>query len=699
MYSIFLNIQKSKKNKQMNRLIVVCFLLLILSCKTDKKQDDNPVLGNEVVTFVLNGFPDGHNFEDQIYISGDFEGWSGGREQFKLKQEDSSYFISISNYRETINFKFTKGNWDLVECKPNGNPIENRTYAFNKLNDTILVTVSNWNDPENQSNQSTVAHNVHVFAEEFLIPELDRKRKISIYLPPNYEASNESYPVLYLHDGQNVFDVSTSYAGEWEVDEILNKIHERTGFGLIVVAIDHGEEQRLTEYSPWDHEEHGEGEGDVYLNFVVNDLKPAIDKAYRTKPDAKNTAVIGASLGGLITHYAAFKYPDVFGKAGVFSPSYWYSDKVYEQAKSHDKLVNSKLYFLMGDLEGTEMISSFNKMIDLLEGSNFNAKNLKKNLVPEANHNEKLWRENFEDAISWLFQIDEMNASKTSKEISENLVGKLERYQPFPSKYIKPRPVDVWLPKDYSKDRKYAVLYMHDGQMLFDSTTTWNKQEWKVDEWASKLMKEGKTKDFIVVGIHNIKELRWFDLFPQKAFKNLKKGTNITMLHDGYDGFDETLLNGDNYLKFLVEELKPFIDTKYPVHSDKENTFVAGSSMGGLMSMYAISEYPNVFSKAACISTHWVGSAPIENNPLPEAIFKYMESHLASAKYHKLYFDYGTETLDAHYPQYAPRVDEILKAKGYNNNNSKNLKFEGTDHSENSWNQRLDIPLTFLLGN
>ena len=123
-----------------------------------------------------------------------------------------------------------------------------------------------------------------------------------------------------------------------------------------------------------------------------------------------------------------------------------------------------------------------------------------------------------------------------------------------------------------------------------------------------------------------------------------------------------------------------------------------GSSMGGLMSMYAISEYPEVFGGAACISTHWVGAAPKEDNPLPDAIFKYMEANLPQAGQHKLYFDYGNKTLDEHYPQYAPRVDAILKQKGYTEDNAKNLFFEGTDHSENSWNARLDQPLLFLLG-
>ncbi len=276
--------------------------------------------------------------------------------------------------------------------------------------------------------------------------------------------------------------------------------------------------------------------------------------------------------------------------------------------------------------------------------------------------------------------------------------GNLYRVNKFPSKYIKERPVDIWLPENYSKDKKYAVLYMHDGQMLFDSTTTWNKQEWKVDEWASKLMASKKTKDFIVVGIHNIAQIRWLDLFPQKAFSYLNERVQDSLIEDAKKNNFDPILNGDNYLRFIVEELKPVIDNSYPTLADKANTYVVGSSMGGLMSMYAISEYPEVFDAAACLSTHWVGAMPAPNNPYPDAIFAYMSDHLASSDGHRLYFDYGNKTLDAFYPKHAPRVDEILKQKGYTEANSKNLFFEGTNHSENAWNKRLDQPLIFLLG-
>lgn len=276
--------------------------------------------------------------------------------------------------------------------------------------------------------------------------------------------------------------------------------------------------------------------------------------------------------------------------------------------------------------------------------------------------------------------------------------GKLMRIDSFPSKYITPRPVDIWLPKDYTTNRKYSVLYMHDGQMLFDSTTTWNKQEWKVDEWATHLMKDNKTKDFIVVAVHNIPKIRWQDLFPQKAFEFLDDTIQKKLMEEAVNAKLDSKFNGDNYLRFIVKELKPNIDSDYSVHIDRDNTYIMGSSMGGLMSMYAISEYPTVFGGAACLSTHWVGAGPREDNPLPEGIFQYMEANLPNPDAHKLYFDYGNKTLDQFYPQYAPRVDDILKAKGYTKANSRNLFFEGTDHSENSWNQRLDKPLVFLLG-
>ncbi|WP_397445859.1 alpha/beta hydrolase [Polaribacter sp. R77954] len=311
-------------------------------------------------------------------------------------------------------------------------------------------------------------------------------------------------------------------------------------------------------------------------------------------------------------------------------------------------------------------------------------------------------------SIAILFSCNQKEKTQNQKKSKLNIkayelksatlaAGKLIRVDSFPSKNIKPRPVDVWLPENYSDEKKYAVLYMHDGQNLFDSLSTWNKQEWMIDEVATELMRSKKTKDFIVVGIHNIPQIRWLDLFPEKALQNLSQ-TEI----DEAQSISNSKVNlndfkGDEYLQFLVKELKPYVDKTYAVHTNKENTFVAGSSMGGLMSMYAISEYPNVFEGAACISTHWPGAMPSEHNPFPNAIFKYAAENIPKASSHKLYFDYGNKTLDQFYPKYAPKVDSIYLNNGYSENNFKNLFFEGTNHSERSWQKRVDIPIAFLL--
>jgi hypothetical protein len=294
--------------------------------------------------------------------------------------------------------------------------------------------------------------------------------------------------------------------------------------------------------------------------------------------------------------------------------------------------------------------------------------------------------------------------SKMTAVVVENAVlasGKLMRIVRFPSKNIVPRPVDVWLPENYSAEKKYAVLYMHDGQNLFDATTSWNQQEWMVDEVATKLMEEKITKDFIVIGVHNIPKIRFLDLYPQKSFNYLAEEQLDSIKKNAIKkGITLDSFSGDAYLKFIVDELKPYIDKTYSVKTDKENTAIAGSSMGGLMSWYAISEYPKIFGAAACLSTHWVGLTPSPNNPLPAAIFKYLEENAPDSKSHKLYFDYGNKTLDQLYPQYAPIVDKLFLGKGYViGENYKNLFFEGTDHSEKSWQQRLDIPFTFIFKN
>ena len=276
--------------------------------------------------------------------------------------------------------------------------------------------------------------------------------------------------------------------------------------------------------------------------------------------------------------------------------------------------------------------------------------------------------------------------------------GTLLRIDDFPSNYIPPRKVDIWLPEGYSKEKEYAVLYMHDGQMLFDSRITWNHEEWKVDEVSSQLMHDSITKDFIVVAPFNINELRHSEYFPQKPFESLSKYTRDSLFVEAKrNNFKFDIVTSDNYLSFIVQELKPYVDANYAVLTDRDNTFVAGSSMGGLISMYAVCEYPEVFGAAACLSTHWPGGDPYDSDLLANTFFEYMKANVPSSKNHRFYFDYGTETMDKFYPKYASKVNAIFKKKGYNASNFRNLKFKGSEHTEISWQKRLDIPLTFLL--
>ncbi len=278
--------------------------------------------------------------------------------------------------------------------------------------------------------------------------------------------------------------------------------------------------------------------------------------------------------------------------------------------------------------------------------------------------------------------------------------GKLVRIENFQSKYVTQRNIDIWIPNGYDGKKKFAVLYMHDGQALYDSTTTWNHQAWDVDDVAGKLIAKGKLKNFIVVGIWNGGATRHPDYFPQKPFEQLtqtEKDTVTAQLHAAGRTKEIFKPQSDNYLKFIVNELKPYIDTTFSVYPNQENTFIAGSSMGGLISMYAICEYPDVFGGAACFSTHWVGTFTLKNNPVPNAFINYMKKNLPSPANHKIYFDCGDQTLDALYPAIQNEVDELMVSKGYSEKNWMTVYAKGEDHSERAWNKRLHIPIQFLL--
>ena len=278
--------------------------------------------------------------------------------------------------------------------------------------------------------------------------------------------------------------------------------------------------------------------------------------------------------------------------------------------------------------------------------------------------------------------------------------GSIQRFENLPSRFVAARNVDVWLPDGYSPKKRYAVLYMHDGNSLFDSTIMWNHQEWGLDETVSKLLSEQKIKDVIVVGAWNSGTSRHAEYFPQKpheALSEVQKEFVTKQLQEKGRTTGPFKPISDNYLKFLVQELKPFVDSAFSTKKDPKNTFIAGSSMGGLISMYAICEYPSIFGGAICISTHWPGIFSMNENPVPTAFFNYLKNNLPNPNSHKIYFDYGDQTSDAMYPPLQKQVDAVMVAKGYSNKNWITKFFPGENHSEASWAKRLDIPLLFLL--
>ena len=265
--------------------------------------------------------------------------------------------------------------------------------------------------------------------------------------------------------------------------------------------------------------------------------------------------------------------------------------------------------------------------------------------------------------------------------------GGLRRYYDFASRYIDPRHVDVWCPPGYSEEgaARYPVIYMHDGQNLFDPASSGYGVDWGVDEAVTGLIQTHKIQGAIVVGVWNTAS-RYREYMPQKPLAAAQAQSLLAQFiqEKGGDPFS------DAYLRVLVEELKPFIDANYRTLPDQPHTFVMGSSMGGLISLAAVEEYPDVFGGAGCLSNHW----PIGQ----DVVVEYLGNGLPPAGVHKLYFDHGTEGLDAGYEPYQQRMDAFLQAAGYTSHKDWiTLKFDGADHNEIAWRARVHIPLLFLL--
>lgn len=277
--------------------------------------------------------------------------------------------------------------------------------------------------------------------------------------------------------------------------------------------------------------------------------------------------------------------------------------------------------------------------------------------------------------------------------------GKWVKIENFESKHVKPRHVEIWLPEEYEANpaEKFPVLYMHDGQNVFNPETAMGNIPWDADDVAAKLIMQNKIKPVIIVAAW-CTDIRYFEYFPEKAAAYLSAEDKEQMENVRLQmGVKKSDYMADEYLKFLTSELKPYIDKKYRTLPDMENTSICGSSMGGLISLYAICEYPGIFGQAACVSTHWPVLFDNSNMAPSEAIRTYLKKNLPSPKNHNIYFDFGTATLDQYYEVHQEKVDAIMQEKGYSKgHNWVTQKFEGAEHNEKAWQARMDVILQFL---
>ena len=345
---------------------------------------------------------------DTLFVAGNFNGWNPHSTAYALsKKADGTYQISLPASLGAIEYKFTRGSWNKVELAPNKQPVANHRVD---LRQTEVATheIAAWSEPTTVAKTHTATPQVHVLSARFQMPQLGRQRRILIYLPADYaKKSRQRYPVLYLHDGQNVFDAATSYSGEWGIDETLDRLRAagQDATGSIVVAIDNDPQHRADEYIPWRNAEiKAGGQGGQYVDFLAKMLKPYVDAHYRTRPDAAHTGIAGSSLGGLISVYGALKYPLIFGRVGVFSPAFWVcNDSLRAYAKIHPVAATARFYFVCGPKESETMLPLMTQWRDELRLQGVPAASIVFHAPADGEHKEWFWQREFPAAYQYLF--------------------------------------------------------------------------------------------------------------------------------------------------------------------------------------------------------------------------------------------------------------------------------------------------------
>ena len=381
---------------------ITSLLLLLLWC-----------ISNAQVTLRVTSIPNNTPVGASVYVIGSINGWDQTSTQYLLQPDGlGARQVVIPEGTGSVQYKFTRGgSWSTVEGNASGGYLPDRSYAFSGSPQTLNLTIQSWEDIAGSGNSSTAAANVQILNNSFFIPQLNRYRKVWIYLPPDYYTTTKTYPVLYMEDGQNLFDNSTSFSGEWQIDETLNTLYTQGNYGAIVVGIDNGGGERLNEYSPWVIATYGGGQGDLYMQFVGETLKPYIDSNFRTRTQPQYNALIGSSMGALISTYGAVKYPNLFSKAGVFSPAFWFARTQlnnYITSTTND-VSGLRLYFVCGQNEDTDMVPDMTTVKNNLISKGVSNANTFTKVDNYGTHTESYWRGEFSAAYLWLFQNETLN--------------------------------------------------------------------------------------------------------------------------------------------------------------------------------------------------------------------------------------------------------------------------------------------------
>jgi predicted alpha/beta superfamily hydrolase len=336
------------------------------------------------------------------YLAGNFNNWNPKSSTHLFSQNtNNTYTCQFTSIAARIECKITQGSWQTVESTTTGQDVENRVFQLQSDTTLYIAIAAFKNNFEPTAKTSTASAQVKIISDSFFIPQLNVKRRIWIYLPKSYDGKKK-YPVLYMQDGQNLFDATTSGFGEWKIDEYLDQNSKE----IIVVGVDHGGANRLKEYDPYQNKLAGIEKplGKEYANFIATTLKEYIDKTYSTKKDKANTFIAGSSMGALISYYTAIQYPSVYGKVGVFSPAFWINMPALKTAITKiTKLTKTDFYFYAGSNESENLVK---EVIQIHDATLIKCKNCRLKISIKANgtHNEKSWEIELPNFFSWLLQ-------------------------------------------------------------------------------------------------------------------------------------------------------------------------------------------------------------------------------------------------------------------------------------------------------